>query len=432
MASIASSLRQVNRELELLLPAEDILRACRDAGYRFRVRLLDPALTVHFLILQLLAQSSLRGLRRIVHLKISKQAIAQARVRLPLALMLKLVETLCQRAAGLAEAAGADWRGHRLVMVDGSCCRVDDTPALRKSFGKPSNQRGSSPGCPLVRLLAVLDYSSGMIRRIISMPYAQQELKALALIFRHLKAGDLILADRGLLSYAHVALMLKRKLCLCIRLRGQLVVHGRGKATHLKRERLGKQDMLVQWHRGSCPTWMSKLRFKRLPEQLQLRQIAYRICRRGFRPTWAWIITDRLDPEQYPARSLIELYQRRWQVEVDFRDLKSTMGMKHLRSRTVEGVRKELAAFVILYNLIRLTMLKSATSQGVAPDRISFIDAADWLLWSRDDDAICLLEVNPTRRRNTQPRAIKDYRRNFGRLAQPRSKLERPPCEARL
>lgn len=430
MASIVSGLRQINRQLELLLPADEILQACREAGYRFRIRVLNPALTVHLLILQLLARSSMRGVRRVASLQITRQAIAQAKARLPLQLMLKLVETLCQRALSLVEEA--DWHGHRLVLVDGTCDRVDDTPALRKRYGKPSNQRGPSAGSPLIRLLAVLDYSSGMIRRIISMPYAQQEIKALASMFRHLKAGDLILADRGLISFAHAALMLQRQLCLCIRLPASMVVHGRGKASHLKVKRLGKQDMLVQWLRVACPTWMSKQRFLRLPEQLQLRQIAYRICRPGFRTTWAWIITDRLDPKEYPARSLIQLYERRWQVEVDFRDLKRTIGMKHLRSRTVEGVRKEVAAFVILYNLIRLTMLKSAQSQKVTPDRISFIDAADWLLWSGYDAPLSKLEVNPIRRRNAQPRAIKDYRRNFGRLTQPRCELERPPCEVRL
>jgi hypothetical protein len=431
MANIISHLQQIDRQLELLLPVEEILQACRDVGYRFRVRVLNPALTVHLLILQLLADSSMRGVRRVARLEITRQAVAQAKARLPLQMMLNLVEAVCQRAMSLVES-DSDWHGHRLVLADGTSCRVDDTKALRKRYGKASNQRGVSTACPLMRLLAVLDYSSGMIRRIISMPYAQQELKALALMFRHLKAGDLILADRGLISYAHAALMLQRKLCLCIRLPGSMVVHGRGKCSHLKVKRLGKQDMLVQWLRVACPTWMSKQRFMRLPKQLLLRQIAYRICRDGFRPTWGWIITDRLDPKEYPASSLIRLYERRWQVEVDFRDLKRTLGMKHLRSRTVEGVRKEVAAFVILYNLIRLTILKSAKSQHVKPDRVSFIDAADWLLWSRYDDALPKLEVNPIRCRNTQPRAIKDYRRNFGRLTRPRCELERPPCEARL
>ena len=50
--------------------------------------------------------------------------------------------------------------------------------------------------------------------------------------------------------------------------------------------------------------------------------------------------------------------------------------MKHLRSRSIPAVRKELAAFVILYNLIRQTMLVSARLQHVEVNRISFIDAA--------------------------------------------------------
>lgn len=310
MASIISHLQQIDRQLELLLPVEEILQACRDVGYRFRSRVLNPALTVHLLILQLLAESSMRGVRRVARLQITRQAVAQAKARLPLQMMLNLVEAVSRRAMGLVER-DSDWHGHRLVLADGTSSRLDDTPALRKRYGKASNQRGLSSGCPLMRLLAVLDYSSGMIRRIISMPYAQQELKALALMFRHLKAGDLILADRGLVSFAHVALMLQRKLCLCIRLPKSMVVHGRGKRSHLKIKRLGKQDMLVQWLRVACPTWMNRQRFKRLPTQLQLRQIAYRICRRGFRPTWGWIITDRLDPKEYPASSLIQLYESR-------------------------------------------------------------------------------------------------------------------------
>lgn len=431
MASIVSRLRQINRDLESLLPAREILQACRDAGYHFRDRVLSPALTVHVLILQLLAHSSLRGVRVIANLPITKQAIAKARGRLPLSVMLTLVQTLNDRMMGAGPQAGA-WRKHRLVMVDGTCCRIDDTQALSNKYHKASNQRGRSTACPLMRLLAVLDASTGMIQRIISMSYVQQEITALARIFRSLTPGDLILADRGLISFAHAALMLQHKLCFCIRLPSQYVVHGRGRTSHHRFKRLGKQDMLVNWWKSSCPTWMSKRRFERLPEQLLLRQITYRICRRGFRPTWAWIITDRLDPEAYPAVCLIQLYERRWQVEVDFRDLKSTMQMTHLRSRTLEGVRKEVAAFVILYNLIRLTMFKSAKAQNVAPDRISFIDAADWLLWGEYGDLMPILLVNPLRRRPTQPRAVKDYRRRFGRLTRPRRKLERPPCEARL
>lgn len=145
MASIISHLQQIDRQLELLLPVEEILQACRDVGYRFRIRVLNPALTVHLLILQLLAKSSMRGARRVARMQIIRQAVAQAKATLPLQMMLNLVEAVCRRAMSLVERdSDSDWHGHRLVLVDGTSCRVDDTPALRKRYGKASNQRGLS------------------------------------------------------------------------------------------------------------------------------------------------------------------------------------------------------------------------------------------------------------------------------------------------
>jgi hypothetical protein len=437
MASILPRLHRVNVQLELLLPAQQILEACRRAGYRFRKRVLDPAVSVHILIVQLLACTSLRGVRAVAGVKVTRQAINQARKRLPLCVMLELVQRLCRSAclqsSGPAGGDGVtDWHGHRLVLLDGTVCRADDTPELRKRYGKASNQRGLSTACPLVRLLALLDASTGMIRKVISMPYAGSELQVFARMLRDLLLGDMVLADRGLVSFAHLALLMQRGVCFCIRLPGIMVVHGQGQASRRQVRRLGRQDLLVQWRRRKRPTWMSRVRFALLPQSLLLRQISFRLCRQGFRPKWAWIITDRLDPLKYPAQDLVQLYGRRWQVEVDFRDLKRTLKMKHLRSRRVPAVRKELAAFVILYNLIRLTMQHSAQQQAVKADRISFIDAADWLLWGQPQEQIPELLINPVRHRDTQPRALKDYRRNFGRLAQPRHALTRPAYEAKL
>lgn len=425
MASILPRLRQVNVQLELLLPAEMIVQACRDAGWRFRKRVLDPVRTIHIMVLQLLAHTSLRGVRIVAGLKVSKQAIAQARKRLPLNVMLQLVQSLCDRATACL-GGQSDWHGHRLVMLDGTCGRVDDTPELSRRYGKSRNQRGLSTGCPVIRLLALLDASTGLIRKIISMPYRGSELRAFVPMLQHLVSGDLLLADRGLVSFAHLALLLSKGVCCCIRLPRSMIVQGRGKASRRKLRQLGRQDLLVEWRRGTRPRWMSKPRFALLPDTLTLRQISFQLHRKGYRSIWVWIITDRLDPVRYPAMELAKLYARRWQIEVDFRDLKCTLHMKHLRSRTEASVRKELAAFVILYNLIRLTMLHSARAQKVDPTRISFIDTAQWLLWSDCQEPLAERTVNQARRRKTQPRAIKNYRRNFGRLTKPRKLMERP------
>ena len=174
---------------------------------------------------------------------------------------------------------------------------------------------------------------------------------------------------------------------------------------------------------------MSRRRFAELPGHLELRQIAFRLCRPGYRTTWAWLITTLVDPVRYPAEELIALYARRWQIEVYFRDLKETLGLRTLRARTIAGIRKQVLGMVLLYNLVRSIMGEAARRQQVDPDRLSIKDACNWLLWSP-----CLmprLQVNPARMRPTQPRAVKGKRR-FPRLNQPRHNCLKPPSVARL
>jgi len=66
-------------------------------------------------------------------------------------------------------------------------------------------------------------------------------------------------------------------------------------------------------------------------------------------------------------------------VETNLRHLKQTLGMDVLRTKTVDGIEKELVMFAIASNLVRLVMLESAGRQGVDPDQISFADSLSWL-----------------------------------------------------
>ena len=87
------------------------------------------------------------------------------------------------------------------------------------------------------------------------------------------------------------------------------------------------------------------------------------------------LVTTLLDAEQYPAIELAELYGRRWTIETNLRHLKQPLGMDVPRTKTVACIRKELAMFALVYNLIRLVMLRAAARQDASPERISFIDA---------------------------------------------------------
>ena len=110
-------------------------------------------------------------------------------------------------------------------------------------------------------------------------------------------------------------------------------------------------------------------------------------------------------------------------MEQNLRDLKQTMKMDVLRCQTVEGVMKELTAYAIVYNLIRLVMVKAGHRQGVAPDRISFIDAMRWLIQANPGDEVPRLIVNPTRENRFEPRVRKRRPKQFPLMKKSRSDL---------
>src|ERR1019366_9418718 len=92
MATFSSGLRHVKDNLEQCLPRDFIFKTCRQIGHTWRNCTLNPAVSVHVLLLQLLAQVALRGVDRVAHVKKTFQAIGKARGRLPLKLFERLVQ----------------------------------------------------------------------------------------------------------------------------------------------------------------------------------------------------------------------------------------------------------------------------------------------------------------------------------------------------
>jgi hypothetical protein len=115
----------------------------------------------------------------------------------------------------------------------------------------------------------------------------------------------------------------------------------------------------------------------------------------------------------------------RWQIEVNFRHLKTTMGMEVLHCKRVAGVLKELHMFAIAYNLVRLVMLEASRQQKVPLDRISFIDALRWLRDAESDTLLTGLVVNPARPNRLEPRVIKRRMKKYTLMKRPRRVLRK-------
>jgi hypothetical protein len=428
MATFSCALANVKAHFSELVPDRMILNACVESGHCWRNRKLTPVITVHLLLLQLLSAVALIRLDRVAHLGVSAVAVCRARGRLPLKVWMKLAEWTGRACRDCGKVG--KYLGHRVMIGDGTTFTAPDTPELAGKYGKASNQKKAKPGYPVPKLLALMDLATSTIAKVIDLPHARNEQVVLTRLIKWLLPNDLLLADRGLVSFAHLACFMNAKIQCMMRLTRSLVIKGRGKGSRKRIRQLGRQDMLVRWEkpRQHKLKWLSKFSWKKLPRFLILRQISFQLHRKGYRSQWVWVITTLTDSQKYSAQSLAELYGKRWQIELGFRDLKTSLKMNHLTAKSVDGVKKQILAFVILYNLVRSLMKTAAKNQRVPPDRISFIDTVTALLWHTINSPMPKLRVNPKQKRPSEPRARKHGGYLYPVLRESRQQLQRPPA----
>jgi hypothetical protein len=295
----------------------------------------------------------------------------QARLRLPWDILPRL---RCA-AAAQAEKAAHLWRGLRVKVVDGTSTTLPDTAKNQRAYPQPGGQK---PGCgfPLLKLVGVFSLATGVLLDYAKGNKHQHELNLLQKLMDQFKAGDLVLADRGFNSYTLLALL---------RLRGAhglFRLHQRRPADLRQGNRLGKNDRLMTWRKPwlwQRPRYLSKAIWKRIPAELAVRVVRFTLAVPGFRAQSVTLVTTLLDPVAYPAEELARLYARRWQIELWFRDLKTSMGMEALRCKSPQMAHKELEMFFIAYNLIRVLMAQASALYDVPMERLSFKGTVDAL-----------------------------------------------------
>lgn len=437
---IVPILDRLRQDHSVLLTPAAIEAACRQEGYTWRKRLLDPVVTIYLFLLQILhGNTACTHVVQFGRWTFSDSAYCQARKRLPLRVFHRLLEWIT-RAGRRATAKDHRWFGHRVWVMDGSSFSMPDTPELQAAFGQPTGQQ---PGCgfPVAKWLALFDVATGMLLRSSTAPLRSHEMSSCAAISEGAEPGDIVMGDRGLSSYAHLAILVGRGLHGLFRLhQRRSVAFAPARIEAGEREFdspaglpgsrwapvRGESDQIIVWNKPEIkPTWMSKEEYAALPAELAVRVLRYRVESPGFRVGEVAVVTTLLDAAAYPAEAVAMLYFRRWLVEVNFKHIKITMKMDVLRCETVDGVLKELAMFALVYNLIRSVTTGSARAQGVAPERISVIDTIRWLIGTEGDGDVSVLKVNPARPGRVEPRVVKRRPRQYYRMKIPRSKLRK-------
>ncbi|MBU1694952.1 MAG: hypothetical protein KKC51_13440 [Verrucomicrobia bacterium] len=143
MVTILPALKRIRKDLVKLLDRAAVERICRELGYEWRARQLDPHTTLHLFILQVVNQNTaMTHLPHLAGAQFSASAYCQARQRLPVELFERLADSFTQ---GLKRSGDAGaWHGHRVTLADGTGYSMSDTAELRSYFGQPGGQNRSS------------------------------------------------------------------------------------------------------------------------------------------------------------------------------------------------------------------------------------------------------------------------------------------------
>jgi len=386
-----------------------IEQSCRDAGHAWRDCLLNPVATVLSMVAgalwpeeswqagaDLLWNNFCSQHPEIQRTPPTSGALSKARAKLPPQAWDLIFQRLNERAFRCAPDVDV-WRGHRVLIVDGATFTAEDTPELHRTFGA-STGSGSRGRYPLVRGVALSGLRSSIVVHYALGAYADAESTLLDSMLGQLRPDDLILADRHYASAHRYARLQQAGLHFVVR------KHQTRKIERLKVvRRYGPNDLVVEMpvaaaHRRHDPT---------LPATVTVRAIRCTINTRNGREQ-LWLITSLLDAQAHPAKAIVALYAKRWRIETTLLRLKVNLSADRLRSRSPEGVRKEIASRMLTLNLVNALRLEAAARHDANVTRIGFAGAVRAILAF----APALATVAPKRARLTYDRLLQRIAEN--------------------
>jgi hypothetical protein len=348
-------------------------------------------------------------------------AYCKARARLPRT----MISTLSRRTGELVAGAVSDgwlWQRRRVLLADGTTATLPDTEANQDAYPQPPSQR-EGLGFPKMRLVTLLCLASGALLDAAEGPCegkGSDEQTLFRGLLGNLVAGDVLLGDAYFPTYF--------LLCELLRLGvdGLFEQYGaRRRSTDFSTgERLGTEDHLIVWTKPKRPHWMTPQEYAVVPERLTVRELYV---------GGKILVTTFLCPKETPKGMLKALYWRRWNVELDIRNIKTTLGMEQLRCRTPEMARKELWVYLLAYNLIRLLMAQAALLADQVPRQLSFKHTVQvWISWHQRGGGsydgivmhgLLLLIAEPRvglRPGRIEPRQLKRRLKTFPLMTKPR------------
>jgi hypothetical protein len=323
----------------------------------------------------------------------STSAYAQARERLPTGLVEAGLSHVHEKVTEMMGEAGM-WRGHSIRLLDGTTYRMAPQGDLVATFGQAKNQHGKSHWV-IAKSMASFDWKTGCAIGHAEGPGEAGEVVLVHRVLqRDTQPNSVYLMDQGLGLYCvaqsarangqHVLMRIQK-------MRALAMLKGSGHA------KLGNaEEARVTWQAGDV-----RIEPGLSTDPITGRLIYRRIETPGFKPFEIYLFTTLLDPQAYPQEELVEIAAKRWQVEPNYRHIKTDMGMDDFKVKSAEMFRRELAVGLLAYNLIRALMAQAAKDAGIAPLRLSFTKCMRRIVY------VCTIGVPDSVRADT--RSVLDF-----------------------
>ena len=363
------------------LPFADILTEARiqdvlnEHGVQYRDRVFSPVTTIWGFLSQVLSEdhSCRDAVSRIIAHRAANgiticspntASYCNARSRI----CTRVLSTLAMRTAEELQTSAGDqwkWNGRSVFIVDGSHVSMPDTAENQAAYPQPPTQQPGI-GFPLARITVALSLATGACHDLAIAPYQGKgtgEKTLFRRMYDTLNPGDVVLAD-ALFDDYYVA---------C-----ELCNRGIDLVTRVQHERVGTRTAesrpdgdLIVWQRPNKPHGMAGEQYRSYPKQLLMRQVTVDARDKNNRVKQFKVVTTIL-ARSIDGKQIGDLYERRWEGEVDIRSIKSTMQMDILRCKTPDMVHKEIWTHLLAYNLLRTIMAVAANENDLEPRQVSF------------------------------------------------------------
>jgi hypothetical protein len=248
----------------------------------------------------------------------------------------------------------AFWRGWRLVALDGTQFNLTNTAQVLDTLPKARTRRGRAAFAKLTTAVLLEVGLRNPLAAAIGRR-GESEWELAHRLLAQLPKRALLLADRlyGCAAFAAQAL------AACDRVGSHFLMRARSSIKPCVCKRLSDGSRLIR-----VAVREKRGRAYRLVGWLEVREIRVRVGRKGHRAQELRLWTSLLDPQAAPAFELAQLYARRWEHELYYRELKRQLRKSDvLQSHTVETGAQEIAALVLASALLATERARAATGQ---------------------------------------------------------------------